>query len=240
MNYPLPFQKLIDDCQKENQYVGLGNAAAKMLFVGKEAGIDRTASNPHGWASNWLEEKVDYSKRYIPDNKAMLKRGHTWQRYQMLYELIMANLSRKVEKGHDYEITFVEDVFTTELSNLHASRSNEAKQQAAFADELKKRKEVFWKSPFVAQFPIVLIFALDNSYIETYGGEVQQLFNVKFIEKRPIGKTNMYIHREAEGSASPKLLIHTRQLTNGAPNALIYALADEVAGFVKENPSYSI
>ena len=36
-----------------------------------------------------------------------------------------------------YEISFVENVFTTELSNLHAPNTKDAKKQEKFSQELK-------------------------------------------------------------------------------------------------------
>ena len=36
MNYSTEFKKLIEDCEKNDQYIGLGNPNAKILFVGKE------------------------------------------------------------------------------------------------------------------------------------------------------------------------------------------------------------
>jgi len=234
------FKALLKKCTEQPQYIGLGNPEAKMLFVGKEAGIDSNADNPHGWASSWLSGQNDYAKRYVPVKKHMLNRGHTWQHYQLLYETIMTKLGHSVEKKHPYEITFVEDVFTTELSNLHASRSHEAKQLAEFATNLKTRKDVFWKDPFIARFPIVLIFASDRNYIETTPGEVCETFNVRFIETKSIGSSRMWLHREHHDASSPRLLIHTRQLANGASNALIDAIASEVAAFLQEHPNLQL
>jgi hypothetical protein len=83
----------------------------------------------------------------------------------------------------------------------------------------------------------VLIFASDRNYIETTPGEVCETFNVRFIETKTIGSARMWLHREKLDTSSPRLLIHTRQLANGASNALIATLATEVAAFLQEHPN---
>lgn len=240
MNHPLSFQKLIETCLKEKQYVGLGNPAAKMLFVGKEAGIESEKINPHGTAASWNNGGY-YGTCNEPDGQDKLRnKRHTWQRYQLLYEEIIKRLGGEGNKKSHYEITFVEDVFTTELNNLHAARTSDAKRLDGFKENLSRRKKVFWKSEFIQQFPITVIFASDQKYLETYPGEVCELFNVRCLGQTKIGKSSYWLHHEVEGSSSPKLLIHTRQLTNGASNALIEALAGEVVKFIENHPELRI
>lgn len=240
MNYPLSFQKLIDDCQKKNQYVGLGNPAAKILFVGKEPGIPKDKKNEHGTAASWLE-RDDLAQRYIPNNKYGLRnKKHTWQKYQLLYEEIIKRLGSEEIQKSDYEITFVDKIFTTELNELHAKNSSEAVKRNGFKERLDKRKEEFFAKDFIRNFPITVIFGFDGKYLNGRKGEVYNVFNVCDAKMKPLGKSRMWIHSAPEGSASPKLLIHTRQLTNGASNELIYAVADEVVKFIRNNPELVI
>lgn len=137
-------------------------------------------------------------------------------------------------KRKKYEITFVENVFTTELSALPAKNTNDAKKQIKFKEELEKRKEVFFKSDFIQNFPIVIIFASDSKYIETYPGEVQNLFNVNFVREEIIEKHKLWLH-SSKNEGKPKLLIHTRQLTNSISTGLIESLAKIIAKFINEN-----
>ncbi len=182
MKYTKEFNSLIDQSIEHKQYVGLGNPNAKILFVGKEAGLEIGTEMFHGSAESCKEN--DYSLRYIPEEKKIRSYIHTWQKYQKLYELILSNLNIKETeaKKDDYEITFVENVFTTELSNLPAPNANQAKTHKNFKPELEKRKKYFWKSEFIKNFPIVIIAASDKKYIETYKGEVCELFGVNFHE----------------------------------------------------------
>lgn len=238
MTYNIEFAELIEIGIKDNQYVGLGNPNAKILIIGKEAGSPVGSKSAHGSGSAW-KDKVDYSSRFIPEKKDINLRNkrHTWQKYQKLYEIILEKLKieEKVRKEDEYEITFIENIFTTELSNLPAPKSSEAKQQENFKSELERRKDFFWSSKFIKQFSIVIIVALDNKYIETYEGEVCKLFDVKFSQQSNCKKLDkLWIHYadEKTNSVFPKLVIHTRQLTNGASNELLYKIAEEVKGFV--------
>jgi len=235
-------EKILNICVKEEQYFGLGNANSNIMFVGKEAGTDKESTEIYdGSAQSWKDKKNDYSKRYIPreDNpvEVKLRNGnHTWQKYQKLYDLIRANLNLKLESKEEYEITFVENIFTTELSNIPATKSKYAIKHNDFKQSLEKRKKVFWKSEFIKHFSIVLITADDNRYIETYQGEVCELFKVDCIDKIPIGKSKIWVHRNInKENTHPKLVLHTRQLTNGASNALLEKIAELIADFLTKH-----
>ena len=135
-----------------------------------------------------------------------------------------------------YEINFVENVFTTELSNLPAKNTISAKKQINFDTELSKRKQLFFKSDFIQQFPIIVIFANDNKYIETYSGEVCELFNVKFDKLCDYaGKDKIWLHSNLNPKEKPRFLIHTRQLTNSVSEELIICISDLISKFIIEN-----
>lgn len=238
MNYKIEFDELIEIGIENSQYIGLGNPNAKILIIGKEAGSPVGLQSIHGSAISW-KGKDDYSARYkLGQNNINLRnKGHTWQKYQRLYEIILNKLKikEKVQKEDESEITFVENIFTTELSNLPAPKTSEAKKLENFKAELEKRKNIFWSSKFIKQFSIVIIVSLDNKYIETYEGEVCKLFDVKFSHQSNCGKSDkLWIHYADEKTNSnfPKLVIHTRQLTNGASNELLNQIAEEVKEFV--------
>ncbi|MCG8858543.1 hypothetical protein [Tenacibaculum finnmarkense] len=231
MTYKKDFKELIEIGLKNNQYIGLGNPNAKILFVGKEAGMPIGSEIIHGSANSWKDKKIDYSNRFMPENNIKDFR-QTWQKYQKLYDKILDELEIKYEK-EEYEITFIENVFTTELSNLVAPTTNEAKKLDGFKIELEKRKDLFWKSDFIKNFPIVVIMASDNSYIETYKGEVCELFHVKFDELKYAKSDKIWSHYS--NNNKPKLVIHTRQLTNGASNELIDQITQLITKFIKQN-----
>ncbi len=237
MNDNIFFENLLNKIE-EKQYIGLGNPDAKILFIGKEAGAEFETNIFHGGVKSWKEKEFDYSKKYIPEKKKLRNLNHTWQRYQKLYDCIISNLEikKEFEKKDKYEINFVENVFTTELSNLHAPNTKVAKEQENFEKELKIRKNEYFQSDFIKQFPIIIIFASDKKYIETYSGEVCKLFNVKF-EKihNETAKDKIWIHSEIENEKNPRILIHTRQLTNRITEELIPNICDLIVAFIKRN-----
>ncbi|MDR0801343.1 hypothetical protein [Fluviicola sp.] len=237
----MQYNQHLEDLLKKiesNHYVGLGNLNAKILFIGKEPGVEVGSEIYDGTARSWSEKQFDYSKSYIPPKKSSIRNlNHTWQRYQKLYDLILQNLNihQGYQKKDKYEISFIENVFTTELSNLHAKTTFEAKQHENFAAELEKRKKILFRSNFISQFPIVVIFANDNQYIETYPGEVCELFKVKFDGLHDYsGKDKIWVH-SAVSESQPKLLIHTRQLTNSISSELIKNLALLITEFIQKN-----
>lgn len=163
---------------------------------------------------------------------------HTWQRYQNLFEKIFKRLNyiESLSK-QKYEITFVENIFTTELSNLPAPKTSEAKKQSDFKTNLAIRKEIFWTHKYIKQFPIVIITANDNNYIETFPGEVCKIFDVEFSKEIICGKSEkLWVHyaNEKKNLVYPKLVIHTRQLTNGASDSLLNTITDIIEDFVKK------
>src|SRR6056297_3684546 len=96
MNYTAEFERLLDNCIQNNQYVGLGNPNAKILFVGKEAGANVDTELYLGMGQSWKNKELDYSTRYIPckklKNENLRNGNHTWQKYQKLFELIFSDL----------------------------------------------------------------------------------------------------------------------------------------------------
>jgi len=228
--YSNEFNDLLEESLKNNEYVGLGNPNAKILIIGKEPGMELGAKITHGSAEYWKNN--DYSKSF-PATGKLRNLNHTWQKYQKLYDLILDKLNKCRNKIDKYEINFVENIFTTELNKIPALKSTEAKKHKDFKNKLNARKEIF-KSKFIRNFPIVIIAANDNKYIETYNGEVRELFEVDFIKEINCGKSNkMWLHYS--NNEKPKIVIHTRQLTNGASNALLEKIANLVVEFINKN-----
>ncbi len=238
MKWSKEFQEFLVELS-DDEYVGLGNPDAKILFVGKEA----ANNSGEGTKEKYMEGSNDYSKSFVPNSNILSERNlrnlnHTWQKYQKLYDRILYELSgEEIRDREKYKITFVENVFTTELSCLSAPNTSEAKKNPNFELRLGLRKDAFWSKNFISkQFPIILIFAKDKKYIETYEGEVVSLFGIPFRKHLNAKENNeMWLHYTDEGSECPRLLIHTRQLTNPEPSNLIKEIAEIVSEFIKEN-----
>lgn len=160
----------------------------------------------------------------------------------LCYSISMTFNGTLVVKEDKYEINFVENIFTTELSNLHAPNTKEAKKQEKFKSELEKRKNEYFTSEFIHKFPVTVVFASDNNYIETYPGEVCKLFNVNFdgiynneTTKYNTTKYKIWLHSGVYNEEYPRLLIHTRQLTRFKADELISDLSKIIVEFLKEN-----
>lgn len=226
-------QLLADNKLKKGDYVGLGNPNSTILFIGKEAGESVDNKIIHGSVESWAKMEVNYAKRYEPTEENMRNLGHTWQRYQRLYNCIREKLNLPKNQHSKYEISFVEELFTTELSQLPAPNTITAKTNPKFYAELERRKRIFFDSDFINGFRVIVIFAMDNKYIETYNGEVCQLFHVGFDGMYDYdGKDKIWVHSSKE---EKRLLLHTRQLTNSIGKNLIDTLAEIITRFMKEN-----
>lgn len=237
--YSKEFNELIKICIEKNQYIGLGNPNANILFIGKEANINENnpidiktyLRNAIGWDSN----NCNYMKQFYPEKKELRNNNHTWQKFQKLHDLIM-----DISSPQKYLINFVENVFTTELSDNPSHDTYSAKMNESFKEKLKERKKIFFNTPFIRRFPIVLITALDSNYISNQGEnedrEIDNIFEVTYdkLVECSKGKDEFWIHRNINDK-KPKIVIHTRQLTNGASNELIELISKEIRDFALTN-----
>lgn len=239
--YNKDFKDLVAQCVKNEQYVGLGNPNAQILFVGKEAGIDPTVTEEmNKYKENaiiWHSGDSIYSEPFKPqEGSGLLNHGHTWQKYQKLHNIIFEK-----EMSEDYYIDFVQNVFTTELSNLPYENTNGAKQQDQFKYELEKRKREFFDNKyFKSRFPIVLILALDGRYISNHGtGETREIDNIFDVEYKKLVECTRSVDKfwvhYGKDENKPRLLIHARQLTNGASNELLEKIGEEIKAFCKDH-----
>ena len=159
--------------------------------------MDNYAANAKVWQSG----NNIFSLSFDPDESSGLcSHSHTWQKYQKLHDIIFDQKSPE-----NYRINFVENIFTTELSNLPYPNTNGAKQQEKFKEELQKRKNEFFRSEyFKHQFPVVVISALDGHYISNYGEgetrEIDNIFEVKFFKQVECSnsKDKFWVHHSKE------------------------------------------
>ncbi len=240
-DYNADFKKLIEQSLRNGQYIGLGNPNSNILFVGKEAGIDSNqdehAKDHLSNALLWSKGERGWSENDMPKDEKHRNLNHTWQKYQKLY--ILAKGEPEPAPERKYTISFTKEVFTTELSNGYARKSNDALAKGDFKEALITRKANFWKSDFIKQFQVVVIAALDPRYIQNHLAERQEIndiFGVSFAHERVCASSNQkyWIHYSSD-KKNPKLVLHTRQFTNGCSNELMEAVAKEIREFMAEN-----
>lgn len=149
-----------------------------------------------------------------------LKEGQTWRKYQKLHDLIFIhNLIISKEKAFNFHSNF----FLTEMSDMPALKTSEARRNENFKQKLENRKNTFFRSKFIQQFPVVVLACSD--YIQNIDDlrEIDDIFNVTF---KPESQSNnifskgnwFYAHYNSDET---KLVIHTRQLSGNIDNALL-------------------
>lgn len=246
MNYTENFKKVIN----LNTYLGTGYPNSKILVVGKEVATDIEEGNDKKleiqnlisynnnckeWEKNINEQK---SQNDIPnwngneDNplyafKGTIKKNtsDTWKKYQKLYDIIFKN---EINRNNLLELDFQEGFFITEMSVLPAKTTGKAQKKSEFKEKLQNRKSSFLSSDFIQDFPIVILAC--GNYI--VGEEITRIFGVNFIEEKGSEKQRFWIHREKSGK--PKLVIHTRQLSNAVEDELLIQIGNEVRKFLNK------
>lgn len=244
MEYTDEFKKIIE----LNTYIGTGNPNNEILIIGKEVATDvknvenellerknliAYNSNVDEWKKNienyisqneipnWTIESNENNPLYAFKGVEIKKEGHTWRKYQKLYNYIFGG-----EKNS--KINFQEKFFITEMSVLPSKTSKEAKKKKYFQTKLKERKENFLVSDFIQSFPIVILACGD--YIN--GKELTDIFKVRFTEQKGTKRQYYWIHENV--SKKPKLVIHTRQLSANVSNELLIGIANEIKKFLKK------
>ncbi|EAY28439.1 hypothetical protein [Microscilla marina] len=237
------FEQLVTQCIELNQYVGLGNPMSHVLLIGKEAGFDpndKKSMEEHKQNATYFRQNLCggvYAEQYVPPEGSNLRNyNHTWQKYQKLYDIIKG----RKDPLPNYTIDFVSKVFTIELSDLPSLNTSDAKKDPNFKPQLAKRKKSFFESDFIRSFRVVVITALDADYIINQGEgdarEIDRIFEVNFDKEVPLenSKNKFWIHY-SNNTNQPKLVIHTRQFTNGASNELLEKIGETIQKFMCEN-----
>ncbi|SFI85666.1 hypothetical protein [Myroides guanonis] len=147
--------------------------------------------------------------------------SRTWRFYQKLIDAIYHD---DVESSH---INFHEYSFISELNQITAPYANKIPKKDRLVS-IEKRKPLFEEN-FFQQFPIVIVAA--GHYIRDFDINLCKLFKVEYDEQASKefseGLKNNWInvHYNRKGE-SPKLLIHTNQLSVNIEKELIKRLGE--------------
>ncbi len=117
------------------------------------------------------------------------------------------------------------------MSNIHSKTTREAQRNNDFKMKLQARKDSFFQSDFIQQFPIVVLAC--SNYIQNHeknDREIDCIFGVKYSgEFKEYSKGNwFYVHYN---SNKTKLVIHTRQLSANVENDLLTGIGNVVRQF---------
>lgn len=257
MIYTNNFIEFVNCCLDNKRYVGTGNPNSNILIVGKEVNIDikqpdalniqnlrNYKKNALDWDSNiklsLSQSEVENWKfeEYLIDNNATNnplhifksvkiqehKEGATWRKYQKLSDFIFEG---KFNRLNDRQYDFQERLFLTELNDSPNRDTKTAKK-----DSIEFRKHLFMDSPFIQEFPVVILSC--SNYIWNYGNgenrQIDNIFKVNFREYHEVSKTQQFwTHYNDAGT---KLVIHTRQLSSNTSDLLLEKMATQIRQFL--------
>lgn len=251
MQYTNIFEKIVSASVEQGIYIGTGNPNAKILVIGKELGFDKEEDkelfektlqrNPIDWKLNIADpqRKIEICENngtldlfnplypYYGMEKKEQSAGHTWRKYQLLYEKLSDS------KSNNY--TFHENFFVTEL-NQNPSKYSHLQNKNLREISIEQRICSLFKSDFIQSFPIVIVSC--GHYPREHGIDICDLFNVDYMPPtRHVNNDSKqwYNLHHNKLTDSPKLVIHTRHLSMNATNSLIENIAKEVTDFCEHN-----
>lgn len=231
MEYLKEFIQLINDTQQE-EFIGFGNPNAKILFVGKECGLDLSnqkdksvydKSNKPNW-SHWNQNIHDVSitpesipiwqesnefNPLFPYKGDHLPSGNgTWNNYSKIVGRLYPDMVSANSLFHQFS-------FLTELNDLVMKYSKHSEE---VLNAINRRCTNVLSKPFFKQFPVVIVGC--GHYVREYHVNLEAIFNQKWDGKPvPVGKNEwINVHRNDD-----RILIHTRQLSM-CSNKLIEAI----------------
>ncbi len=218
------FQNLLQS--NPDQYIGYGNPAAEICFVGKEATGMLSLQCGLGSTNYWLTSLPLFFDRNKSDdpNSPIWKEGHTWNKYQKLQEAIVPE--RIAMPG---AMNFEQRVFVTEMGAMPATTTAAGKNADGFEEQLAHRKQSFFAHPYFKEFKVIVLACSD--YIVNFGDrrEIDTLFDVTFdIDggAHEVGPQNSFwVHHSPDGK---RLVIHTRQLSGAVSDRLIEEMGNVI------------
>ncbi|WP_159521352.1 hypothetical protein [Sunxiuqinia indica] len=260
--YSKEFNDLVEKGVKENFYLGTGRPDSRILIVGKEVAIGNAndleiqnrknyLNNAIDWKSNIKKNIVEVSEnweidRYLQDESARNnplfafkgvkiadhKAGQTWRKYQKLHDQIF-----KIDSDNEKAYDFQERFFITEMSDNPFPTTSKAKKLDEFKIKLQERKETFFKSEFIKQFPVVVLACGDYIHNGNEIREIDEIFEVTYAGdergKYWYSKGNwFYIHHNRDRS---KLVIHTRQLSANVKGEMLFEMGKVIREFTNSS-----
>ena len=220
IDYPPKFKQFLDCCSDkcngsdlaDNLYIGRGNTASPVLFVGKEPSGEDGFSRLSFWRHG--------SELKKQENNEPLPAQHMWRNYQRLFECVKDGHYNP----HPEKIDFEEYIFTSEMSGMVSTTTNIARKLPGFVEQLQWRKDNFFTDEFFKSFPVVVLACGDYLRNDGHKGlwEINRIFDVTFDKDNGLHEflpcSNFYCHHSSDGS---RLVIHTRNLSSGVNGKML-------------------
>ncbi|KAF2342271.1 hypothetical protein [Flavobacterium tistrianum] len=240
------FKKLLSDLKSipnsidEYKYIGTGNPYSDILIVGKEAAISKGSEqyqreivdNFNYWSNMEEYDSKDIIERDLENYSALypykgqiLKKDNgknwgtskTWINYQKLINYLFDNNENSL-------INFHEKSFITEINSTPSKITANAD-----IESIPFRKKHILTSDYFQSFSIVIISGVGYFEISEHNNEIEQIFNVIFMEKKYADnekKSQPYwIHCNKQKT---KIVINTYQLSIGVAEILLKEISKEI------------
>ena len=209
------FEEFINECEKEPLTLcGQGNPNADILIIGKES----TDISEKSLVQN-IERCRNKMERDAP--RPINPKNKTWANYQYLLDEIYQRKS-----DYDDKWDFEKYAFTTELSSTPRKNSKYSEAKSSIQDRLR----FFEKSKFIQDFPVIVLacggYIRNNDKVR----EIDDTFHVTF-SKRYDYSTGNWFCTHYDDTNPKRLVIHTRQLSNGVS----YEMIDKMASVIRDH-----
>jgi len=207
------FEKYINECEKEPlSFCGQGNPNADILIIGQES----TDTSEDALIQN-IKRCRNKKERDAP--RPIDSKNKTWANYQYILDEIYCRNSEYIDKW-DFE----KFAFTTELSSTPRKQSN-YKEARPFINE---RLVLFKNSMFIQDFPVIILAC--GGYIKNDDKvrEIDNTFHVEFCREHGSKESKNRFWTHIDKKDFRKLVIHTRQFSNGISKDLIKEMASVI------------
>ncbi len=235
MNREELFLEYLSTCMKNLQICGQGNPNADILIIGQEqaSDVDLSKQDMYGEHLRSLVRNYDLclrkELRCCPRDKKDPHNGKkiadTWLNYQKLINLIYPQNQAFLDI-----VDFEKHAFTTELGSK--ARKNSLKDNQT-AKEIADRLVVLERSEFIQSFPIVILAC--SNYIENNKNirEIDRTFHVEFCKEYGDKKSRNRFWTHTDKCNPERLVIHTRQFSNGISNKMIECMAEVIKSHIE-------
>lgn len=206
------FEKFLEDCKNRKEWCGQGNPNADILIIGQEStDISEEALIRKIMLCRDKKDR-DAPRPIDPKNK-------TWANYQELLDEIYCRKSEYIDKW-DFE----KFVFTTELSSTPRKQRNYKEAKPS----IKERIVFFKDSDFIQDFSVIILAC--GGYIKNDDKvrEIDNTFHVEFCKEYGSKESKNRFWTHIDKKDSRKLVIHTRQFSNGISKNLIKEMASVI------------
>lgn len=241
-NYTSEFKEVLSYCEKKELCLGEGNPNSKILIIGKEIGgkTPQSVDQIKTFSNNEVRRNLDewrspdgYNLGKIKEDVFRDSKNPTWTNYQKMVSGIIGN-----DLGRD-NYNFLDHCFMTELSQVLLPNSNFGKnltsEESKEIDTMRKKsvreRAKLFAMPFFRNFPIVIMAC--GHYPRKLNFNIEETFHVKWTKETKVFSTgNFYnVHYGKNKNGRDKILIHTRQLSLGVTNQLLFEIANLCKNF---------